>query len=63
MKNKCAKPVAKNLFPWIKQLEPGCPNGRDLRVNVILADFVEINESNFSKLVVDLNKKLMKLAE
>ncbi|XP_026462988.1 PI-PLC X domain-containing protein 2 [Ctenocephalides felis] len=63
LKNKCAKPVAKNLFPWIKQLEPGCPNGRDLRVNVILADFVEINESNFSKLVVDLNKKLMKLAE
>ncbi|KXJ75575.1 PI-PLC X domain-containing protein 3 [Aedes albopictus] len=56
----CAKEVDKKLSDWIKSQTPG-PFGVDDRPksNVFLADFIDIQESNFCKIVVGLNRKIL----
>lgn len=59
LKKKCAKKVDKDMSEWISELNPGnFREGEKPKVNVILADFVDIHDNKFSKIVVDLNAKL-----
>ncbi|EDS32336.1 glycosylphosphatidylinositol-specific phospholipase C [Culex quinquefasciatus] len=56
----CAKEVDRKLMDWIRQQVPG-PFGPDEKPksNVFLADFVDIQDSNFCRVVVELNKKIL----
>lgn len=60
LRRTCAKSVNKNLSKWIAQQNPGpYSTGDQPRCNVFLADFIDIESSNFCKLVVDLNSKII----
>lgn len=59
LRKKCAKKVDKQLSEWVKQQTPGkFKDGEKPTANVFLADFVDIRNNNFCKIVVDLNMKL-----
>lgn len=60
IRRSCAKKVDKKMEDWIKSQTPGrfqC--GEKPTSNVFLADYVDIRKNNFSKIVIDLNMKLM----
>lgn len=60
IRKACAKKVDKQLADWIKTQTPGrFREGDKPTSNVFLADFVDIRNNNFSKIVVDLNMKIM----
>lgn len=54
LKKSCAVPCLNTVLPWINDQHPGRYHG----VNVIIADFVELNNAVFSKTIIDLNYKL-----
>ncbi|XP_055592727.1 PI-PLC X domain-containing protein 3 [Uranotaenia lowii] len=56
----CAKEVERKLLDWVKAQVPG-PFGADdkPKCNVFLADFIDIQDNNFCKTVVSLNKKIL----
>lgn len=57
----CARPVNTKLHNWIGQQTPGeYSDGEKPTVNVFIADFIEIKNSNFCQIVIDLNKKLIR---
>ncbi|XP_055641379.1 PI-PLC X domain-containing protein 3 [Toxorhynchites rutilus septentrionalis] len=60
LRTTCAKVVEKKMIDWIKLQTPG-PFTVDEkpRSNVFLADFIDIENSNFCKVVVGLNKKIL----
>lgn len=59
LRKKCAKQVDAKMTDWIMQQTPGeFKDGGQPRPNVFLADFVDIRDNNFSRIVVDLNMKL-----
>lgn len=59
LRRTCAASVNTNLSKWIAQQNPGpYADGDQPRCNVFLADFVELDGSNFCKLVVGLNSKI-----
>ncbi|XP_058820315.1 PI-PLC X domain-containing protein 2 [Topomyia yanbarensis] len=60
LRTTCAKEVDKKLTDWIKAQIPG-PFGTDERPksNVFLADFVDIQNSNFCRNVIALNRKIL----
>ncbi|XP_055710891.1 PI-PLC X domain-containing protein 3 [Phlebotomus papatasi] len=59
LQRTCARKVFRKLLSWIATQKPGpWRPGDQPTVNVILADFVEIQNSEFCKIVVDLNLKL-----
>uniref|UniRef100_A0A1B0EZZ8 Putative glycosylphosphatidylinositol-specific phospholipase c n=1 Tax=Lutzomyia longipalpis TaxID=7200 RepID=A0A1B0EZZ8_LUTLO len=59
LQRTCARKVFRKLLTWIASQKPGeWRPGEAARVNVFLADFVEIQDSEFCKIVVDLNLKL-----
>ncbi|XP_025835907.1 PI-PLC X domain-containing protein 3 [Agrilus planipennis] len=55
LKSKCVLPLDKYKFNWINLQKPG-PSG----VNIIISDFVELQEYQFCKDVINLNLKLLK---
>ncbi|XP_052868522.1 PI-PLC X domain-containing protein 2 [Anopheles cruzii] len=56
----CAKTVDKQLMEWIKLQTPGSFEGEDKpRTNVFLADFVDIADNQFCRVVIGLNRKLL----
>ncbi|XP_026495492.1 PI-PLC X domain-containing protein 3 isoform X1 [Vanessa tameamea] len=61
LREKCAKPVKNEIYPKLSEFSPGRPIERDgkTRVNVIIADFVEMDNAIFSKMVIKLNFKLL----
>lgn len=59
LRKKCAKKVDCELTDWIKEQTPGrFREGEKPTSNVFLADFIDIRNNNFAKIVVDLNMKL-----
>lgn len=62
MKKKCAVSVNKKLIDWIKVQQPG-PfdlNANQPTTNVFIADFIELNNFEFCRTVVELNNKIFK---
>ena len=60
IRRSCAKKVDKKMEEWIKNQTPGIFRyGSRPTSNVFLADFVDIRHNNFSKIVIDLNMKLI----
>lgn len=62
MRDRCAKPVKNELYPKLTEFSPGRPVDKDgpSPVNVIIADFVEMDDAVFSKTVIQLNTKLLR---
>lgn len=60
LRQTCAKKVNKKMLGWIKEQQPGkFGKGEKPTSNVFLADFIDIRDSNFSKIVIDLNMKIV----
>jgi hypothetical protein len=60
LKKCCAKKVLKNMEEWILSKEPGqWINGETPKINIILGDFVDMDDNRFSRMVIDLNMKLL----
>lgn len=60
LRSSCAKKVSKKLNSWIADQSPGLFHDGDRpKVNVFLADFIDIKSSDFCKLVVQLNSKIL----
>lgn len=58
LRNKCALQVHRGLIEWIKQQRPGPFTGNASACNVFIADFIELNNFEFSRVVVQLNYKM-----
>lgn len=59
LKSRCAKKVIKKLSSWIQEQQPGpFIEGEKPTCNVILADFIDLSNTKFCKMVVDLNSKI-----
>lgn len=48
----------KGLIDWIKQQRPGPFSSNAPTCNVFIADFIELNNFEFCRVVVDLNYKI-----
>lgn len=64
LREKCAMPVVKEILPKLEEFAPGPPSldhssGR-APVNVVIADFVELNDAIFPKKIIQLNEKLLR---
>lgn len=59
LRKTCAYKVDSQMLDWLREQTPGVfKTGEKPTVNVIVADFVDIQDDNFCKIVVDLNMKL-----
>lgn len=68
LREKCAVPVIKEALPKIAEFVPGPPvpcdaSGIREPVNVVIADFVEMNDAIFPKTIIQLNMKLLRNTE
>lgn len=52
---ECALPCHNAIIPWLSDQKPG-PNG----INVVISDYININNAEFCKTVIALNLKLNK---
>lgn len=60
LKETCAQPVLKKLSKWITEQQPGpYRDGDKPTCNVFIADFVDIQDMDFCKMVIDLNSKIL----
>ncbi|CAH0720406.1 unnamed protein product, partial [Brenthis ino] len=61
LRDKCAKPVKNEIYPKLEEFSPGRPMNRDGpgAVNVIIADFVDLDDALFPKIIIQLNYKLL----
>ncbi|XP_023937235.1 PI-PLC X domain-containing protein 3 isoform X1 [Bicyclus anynana] len=61
LRQRCAKPVKNEIYPRLSEFSPGRPVDRDgpTPVNVIIADFIEMDDAVFPKSVIQLNMKLL----
>lgn len=60
LRRACAEKVRKGLFAWIMTQKPGkFEQGEKPTSNVFIADFVDLNDNEFCKIVVDLNQQLL----
>ncbi|CAB3253166.1 unnamed protein product [Arctia plantaginis] len=63
---KCAVPVQKEVLPILSEFSPGQPlpgssaAGVRAPVNVVIADFVDMNDALFPRTIINLNMKLLK---
>lgn len=59
LRRACAQKVKKHLFDWIRTQKPGpFKIGDKPTSNVFIADFVDLDEYEFCKIVIGLNEKL-----
>lgn len=59
LRRSCARKVESGMSDWIKNQKPGVfRDGEEPTVNILLADFTDILDSNFTRNVIDLNMKL-----
>lgn len=60
LKKSCAKKVLIEMEDFIRSKEPGrWKSGEMPKINIILGDFVDMEDNRFCKMVIDLNMKLM----
>lgn len=59
LRKKCASTVIKGLTDWIKLQRPGPFLPNQPTTNVFIADFIEMNNFEFCKVVIDLNEKIL----
>ncbi|XP_022121691.2 PI-PLC X domain-containing protein 3 isoform X1 [Pieris rapae] len=60
LREKCAKPVKNEIYPKLTEFTPGPPKTNGSSVNVVIADFIDLDNAIFSKTIVQLNYKLLK---
>ncbi|GBP28384.1 PI-PLC X domain-containing protein 3 [Eumeta japonica] len=67
LRNQCARPVLKDILPKLNDFTPGAPDAPNRKpsegrapVNVIIADFIEMDNALFTKTIIQLNFKLLK---
>ncbi|CAK1586803.1 unnamed protein product [Parnassius mnemosyne] len=63
LREKCAIPVKNEVLPKLLDFSPGPPltnEASQAPVNVVIADFVEMDDSTFPKTIIQLNMKLLK---
>ncbi|KOB73759.1 putative glycosylphosphatidylinositol-specific phospholipase C, partial [Operophtera brumata] len=66
LREKCAVPVKDQVLPALTEFSPGAPipgnsaAGIWSPVNVVIADFVEMDDAVFPKTIIQLNTKLLK---
>lgn len=64
LREKCAVPVKDKVLPKLRDFSPGAPLARGLEgrapVNVVIADFVEMDDAVFPRTIIDLNWKLLR---
>lgn len=66
LREKCAVPVKDQVLPALAEFSPGPPIpgnstvGIWSPVNVVIADFVEMDDAVFPKTIIQLNMKLLK---
>lgn len=58
LRDKCALRVINGLADWIAQQRPGPFSSNTPTCNVFIADFIELNNFEFSRVVVQLNYKI-----
>lgn len=52
--------MCKKVFDWIRQQRPGIfQTGESPTSNVFIADFIDMNDFEFCKIVVALNSKIL----
>ncbi|GLV41682.1 uncharacterized protein CBL_13379 [Carabus blaptoides fortunei] len=54
LKSECAVPLEKHTLSWIERQRPGGSG-----VNIIISDFIGMSETQFSKIVIGINAKLL----
>lgn len=54
LRSECAVPLEKYKLSWIEKQRPGGSG-----VNIIISDFIGMSETQFSKIVIGLNAKLL----
>lgn len=60
LRQTCADQVCKKVFNWIRQQRPGVfQTGETPTSNVFIADFIDMNDFEFCKIVVALNSQIM----
>lgn len=60
LKKCCAQKVLKNMEEWLQAKEPGrWKEGELPKINIILGDYVELEDNKFTRMVIDLNMKLL----
>ncbi|KAL4710872.1 hypothetical protein ACJJTC_002502 [Scirpophaga incertulas] len=64
LRDKCAVPVKNEVLPKLREFTPGPPlasqNTSLAPVNVVIADFVELDDAIFSRTIIELNSKLLR---
>ncbi|KAM3965721.1 PI-PLC X domain-containing protein 3 [Aphomia sociella] len=64
LREKCAVPVKKEVLPKLTELSPGPPLGKGpsafAPVNVVIADFVDLDNALFPRTIIELNLKLLR---
>ncbi|KAF9424580.1 hypothetical protein HW555_000391 [Spodoptera exigua] len=68
LREKCAVPVINDVLPKLAEFSPGPPApytkaGARSTVNVVIADFVDMNDAIFPRTIIDLNMKLLRHTE
>ncbi|KAJ8712204.1 hypothetical protein PYW07_005046 [Mythimna separata] len=68
LREKCAVPVLRDVLPELAQFSPGRPTSKRNSVsrspvNVVIADFVDMNDAIFPRTIIDLNMKLLRHTE
>lgn len=60
LRRACARRVIKGLSNWIAAQRPGLfkANADQPTVNVFIADFIELTDHQFCRLVISLNEKI-----
>ncbi|XP_053610444.1 PI-PLC X domain-containing protein 3 isoform X2 [Plodia interpunctella] len=64
IRSKCAIPVLERVLPKILEFSPGPPLARGVNdpapVNVVIADFVDLDNALFPRKIIELNWKLLR---
>uniref|UniRef100_A0A2H1WST6 SFRICE_017682 n=1 Tax=Spodoptera frugiperda TaxID=7108 RepID=A0A2H1WST6_SPOFR len=68
LRQKCAVPVINEVLPKLAEFSPGPPAphlkaGARSTVNVVIADFVDMDDAIFPRTIIDLNMKLLRHTE
>jgi len=62
LQKSCAQVVNKKLKKWIEEQVPGVyQDGENPTINVFIADYVNLQNCQFCKIVIELNYKILNL--
>ncbi|XP_013200996.2 PI-PLC X domain-containing protein 3 [Amyelois transitella] len=64
LRKKCAVPVKEQVLPKLLEMSPGPPLARGVTdrapLNVVIADFVDLDDALFPRKIIELNWKLLR---